>query len=65
MAYTLEGRSINGDNVAVGSAMGQERTISGAAPPTFPPDDISVGQVAPEGAENNAVGVANPNPEIP
>jgi hypothetical protein len=34
MTVTLRGRIVSGDNIAVGSASGVERTISGAAPPT-------------------------------
>jgi hypothetical protein len=33
MARTLRGRTTGHDNIAVGSVSGQERTISGAAPP--------------------------------
>jgi hypothetical protein len=35
MARTFKARSLCVDNVAVGSAMGVERTIDGAAAPTF------------------------------
>jgi hypothetical protein len=33
MTVTQRGRVLSGDNIAVGSASGQERTIAGAAPP--------------------------------
>jgi len=33
MSTTLRGRTVSYDNIAVGAASGQERTISGAIPP--------------------------------
>lgn len=69
MARTLRGTKCGYDNIAVGSASGQERTISGAAPPAELTgkwiDDLSVGNPPPTTVrqDNYVVGTATPTGE--
>lgn len=61
MSVTLRGRVVSGDNIAVGAASGQERTISGAAPPAEKvggKDNVSIGEAFPTTviADNQQVG---------
>lgn len=62
MTVTKRGRVLSGDNIAVGSVSGQERTIEGAAPPAERiggGSNIAVGSVYPTTviADNQQVGV--------
>jgi hypothetical protein len=63
MTVTKRGRVVSGDNIAVGSASGQERTIEGSAPPAEKvggKDNIAIGSAFPTTiiADNQQVGVA-------
>lgn len=73
MSRTLRGRTCGYDNISVGSASGQERTISGAAPPAELTgewlDDLAVGSAPPttNTADDMQVGVvtlANENTKV-
>lgn len=62
MTVTQRGRVLSGDNIAVGSASGVERTIAGAAPPAEKVgglDNIAVGSAFPTAiiADDQQVGV--------
>jgi len=62
MTVTQRGRVISGDNIAVGAASGQERTIAGAAPPAEKVgglDNVAIGAAFPTAviADNQQVGV--------
>jgi hypothetical protein len=66
MPYTRNGRSVANENIAVGQAQSnQEKIAVGQAPPADPNENISTGNVFPQGIEKIAPGVTGPNPEIP
>ena len=63
MAVTKRARTVSNDNIAVGSASGTERIISGAAAPAEKvggKDNLAVGVAFPTTviADNHTVGVA-------
>lgn len=69
MTVTLRGRIVSGDNIAVGNASGQERTIAGSAPPAEKVggrDNPAVGRAFPTLviADNIAVGSTTPKREV-
>jgi hypothetical protein len=62
MPVTLRGRTVSGDNLAVGQASGTERTIAGSAPPAEKvggKDNIAFASAHPTGniSDNQQVGV--------